>query len=71
MKKIIIGILILFLLMGIVVATDINNLKMPDGWESINSGSYHQKDPLTNGGNGHNMMIQKWIVSIYMKLWRK
>ena len=28
-----------------VVATDINNLKMPDKWESVSSGSYHQKDP--------------------------
>ena len=63
MKKIIIGILILFLLMGMVVATDINNLKMPDKWESVSSGSYHQKDPMTNGGNGHNMMIQKWLDS--------
>ena len=63
MKKIIIGTLILFLLMGMVVATDINNLKMPDKWESVSSGSYHQKDPVTNGGNGHNMMIQKWLDS--------
>lgn len=64
MKKIIIGVLTLFLLIGIVCAADINNLKMPNDWEPISNGTYHQKDPFTNGGNGHNMMIQKWTDSL-------
>ena len=62
--KILIGISILFLLMGIVCATDISKMKMPDGWELINGGTYHQVDPFTNGGNGHNMMIQNWTDSL-------
>lgn len=58
--KILIGITIIFLLIGTVTATDINKLKVPDGWENCGDGDYHQKDPWTNGGTGHNMMIQKW-----------
>lgn len=59
-RKIIIGFTLLLLVIGIAAATDVNNLKVPDGWKAIGGGSYHQQDPLTNGGNGQNMMIQKW-----------
>lgn len=58
--KIIIGILILFLTIGIVCATDINNLKCPDGWKAIGGGSYHEEGDSPGQGSGRNMMIQKY-----------
>lgn len=58
--KIILATLILFLTIGIVAATDINNLKCPDGWESIGGGNYHEIGDSAGAGSGQNMMIQKW-----------
>ena len=58
--KIIIGILILFLTIGIVCATDINNLKCPDGWKAVGGGSYHEEGDSPGQGSGRNMMIQKY-----------
>ncbi len=49
---------ILFLVMGIVVATDINKLNMPNGWENSNDGVYRQV--VKNiGSDGYFMNIQK------------
>ena len=58
--KILIMIGILFLFIGIVSATDINNLKVPDGWKALGGGSYHEEGDSPGQGSGHNMMIQKW-----------
>ena len=58
--KILIGISILFLLMGLGAAADVNNLKCPDGWESIGGGSYHEKGLSQGEGNGHNLMIMEY-----------
>ena len=58
--KILIGISILFLLIGSVTATDINNLKVPDGWESIGHGNYHEIGESKGQGSGRNMILQKW-----------
>ena len=62
MKRIIIGITILFLLMGIVVATDINDLKCPDGWENVNhKGNYRELGDTPNGpGSGRNLMTMEF-----------
>ena len=60
MTKIIIGIALLFLVIGMVSATDINNLKCPDGWETIGGGSYHEIGDSPGSGNGHNMMIMEY-----------
>ena len=62
--KIIIATLILFITIGIVAATDINNLNMPDGWESLNDGTYHEIGDSAGGGSGQNMIIQKWADSL-------
>lgn len=59
--KILIGLSILFLLIGMVSATDINNLKVPEGWEAIGSGSYHEIGDNPGQGSGQNMMIEKWF----------
>ena len=58
--KIIIGLSVLLLLIGMVSATDINNLKVPDGWKSLGDGSYHEEGESPGQGSGQNMMIQKW-----------
>ena len=58
--KILIGLSILFLLIGMVSATDINNLKCPDGWKAIGDGNYHEEGESAGQGSGQNMMIQKW-----------
>lgn len=58
--KILIGLSILFLLIGMVSATDINNLKVPDGWKAIGGGSYHEEGDSPGQGSGQNMMIEKW-----------
>ena len=58
--KIIIGLSVLLLLIGMVSATDINNLKVPDGWKSLGDGSYHEEGDSPGQGSGQNMMIQKW-----------
>lgn len=50
----------LLLIIGIATAADVSKLKMPDGWESVSDDTYHQVDESTGGGNGHNMMIEKW-----------
>ncbi len=50
--------------MGTVCATDINNLKVPDGWKAIGGGSYHQEGISPGSGNGQNMMIQKYHDSL-------
>ena len=61
--KIITAITLLFLILGIVAATDINNLKVPEDWEAVGGGTYHQTSPL-GGGNGQNMIIEKWSDSL-------
>ena len=58
--KIIIAISLLFLIMGICSATDINNLKCPDGWKALGGGSYHEEGDSPGQGSGQNMMIQKY-----------
>ena len=58
--KILTIITITFLLIGIVSATDIDNLKVPDGWKSIGGGSYHEEGDSAGQGSGQNMMIEKW-----------
>ena len=62
--KIIIGISILFLLIGMVSATDINNMKVPDGWKALGGGSYHEEGISQGQGSGRNMMIQESSDSI-------
>ena len=62
--KIITIITITFLLIGIVSATDIDNLKVPDGWKSLGGGSYHEIGDSPGQGNGRNMMIQESSDSI-------
>lgn len=54
------GIAILFMMIGMVYATDINKLKCPSGWEVIGNGSYHEIGDSPGSGSGRNMMIQKW-----------
>ena len=58
--KILILLLTLFLTIGFVAATDVNNLKVPDGWKAIGGGSYHEEGISEGQGTGQNMMIQKW-----------
>ena len=58
--KILAGIAILAMIMGAAYATDINNMKVPDGWEATGGGSYHEIGESTGQGSGQNMMIQKW-----------
>lgn len=62
-KKIIITSIILLLTIGIVIAADVESMKMPDGFESTGSGMYSQKDPLTNGGTGFNVAIYEYTDS--------
>ena len=62
--KILTIITITFLLIGIVSATDIDNLKVPDGWKSLGGGSYHEEGDSAGQGNGRNMMIQESSDSI-------
>lgn len=59
LKKIIL-IMTIFLIIGSTYATDVDNLQVPDGWESIGSGSYHEISDSPGAGSGRNMMIQKW-----------
>ena len=59
----------LLLLLGVVSATDINNLKVPDDWKAIGGGSYHQEGNSIGSGNGQNMMIQKWDDSFKDEYW--
>ena len=63
--KILILCFVLFLTIGFVAATDIDNLKVPDGWKAIGGGSYHEEGTSAGAGTGHNMMIQKWDDSFY------
>lgn len=58
--KILILLLAVFLTIGFVAATDVNNLKVPDGWEAIGGGSYHEEGASEGQGTGQNMIIQKW-----------
>ena len=58
--KIIILALILLLTIGIVTATDTNNLKVPDKWESLGNGNYHEIGDSTGSGSGRNMMIMEF-----------
>lgn len=62
--KILIGISFLLILIGTVVATDVNELKVPDGWESLHNGNYHEVGQSAGQGSGRNMMIQKYSDSI-------
>ena len=45
--------------MGIAAATDVNNLKCPDGWKALGGGSYHEEGDSAGMGSGRNMMIQE------------
>ena len=67
--KIILAALILIITIGIVSATDINNLKVPDNWEAIGGGSYHEIGDSVGSGSGQNMMIQKWDDSFKEDYW--
>lgn len=58
--KLLIGMGMILMIMGMVSATDINNLKMPDGWESIGGGSYHEIGDSPGAGSGRNMMIMEF-----------
>ena len=58
--KIITILTLLLLTIGIAAATDINNMKVPDGWEATGGGSYHEIGDSPGQGSGQNMMIQKW-----------
>ena len=58
--RILIGALLLFLTVGMVVATDVNNLKVPDGWESENNGNYHEIGERSGVSSGRNMMIMEY-----------
>ena len=62
--KILVGLLLMFLVIGTAVATDTGNLKMPDGWEAINDHTYHEKGNDPGSGSGRNMMIEKWHDSL-------
>ena len=61
--KIIIGVLLMFLVIGIAAATDADNLKVPEGWESIGGGSYHEIGDSPGEGSGRNMMIMEYTDS--------
>ena len=61
--KIIIGVLLIFLVIGIAAATDVDNLKVPEGWESIGDGSYHEIGDSPGEGSGRNMMIMEYTDS--------
>ena len=50
--KIITALTILFLFIGMVSATDINNLKVPDGWKALGGGSYHEEGDSPGQGSG-------------------
>ena len=59
--KIIIGTLLLFLIIGIASAADVNNLKCPDGWEHVTKGNYRELGDTPNGpGSGRNMMAMEF-----------
>ena len=58
--KILTGFALLFLIIGIVAATDVNNLKVPEGWESTNNGNYHEIGDSPGAGNGRNMMVMEY-----------
>ena len=60
LTKILIGIGILFLLIGVVTATDINKLKTPEGWEPTSNGMYHEIGESSGAGSGRNLMIMNY-----------
>ncbi len=60
MTKIITGITLLLLIIGVATATDINNLKVPDDWKAIGGGSYHEEGISPGQGTGRNMMIMEY-----------
>ena len=55
--------MLMFLVIGIATATDVNNLQVPDGWESIGGGSYHEIGDSPGEGSGRNMMIMEYTDS--------
>ena len=55
--------MLMFLVIGIAAATDVNNLQVPDGWESIGGGSYHEIGDSPGEGSGRNMMIMEYTDS--------
>jgi hypothetical protein len=59
-RKILVGLILMFLVIGTAVATDVNNLKMPDGWESYAKGNYHEIGDSPGQGSGRNMMIMEY-----------
>lgn len=60
MVKIMIGIAMLFMVVGMVYATDINKLKCPEGWESAGNGMYHEIGDSSGLSNGRNMIIMDY-----------
>ena len=58
--KILIGVGILFLLIGACYAADINNLKCPNGWEHVNKGNYRELGTDPGAGSGRNMMAMEF-----------
>ena len=58
--KILTAVTLIFLIIGIASATDVNNLKVPDEWEAVGGGSYHEIGDSPGVSSGQNMMIQKW-----------
>ena len=62
--KILILLVVMFLAIGFVAATDINNLKVPDGWKALGGGNYHEEGDSVGQGSGQNMMIEKWSDSL-------
>ena len=59
-KKITITLFLLFLLVGIASATDYKELKVPDGWESMHNGNYHELGDSPGQGSGRNIMIMEY-----------
>ena len=55
--KILLILLALFLAIGFVYATDINNLNVPDGWKSTGKGSYYEEG--ASNDSGQIVMVQK------------
>ena len=63
-KKSILILTLLLLIIGAAYATDVNNLKVPDKWESLGNGKYHEVGDSPGQGSGQNMMIEKWFDGI-------
>ena len=62
--KILIGLMLMFLIIGTATAVDTGNLKMPDGWEAIDDSTYHEIGDSPGSGSGRNIIIEKWHDSL-------